>query len=168
MPRADIYWVEVPYGRLAILGRPRSQEWLGEEIQDWSQAGLTEVVCLLEDSELRELGLEQEGALVAAAGMRWVRFPIADHGVPASAQAARQLWEGMAESLRAGGCIGVHCRASIGRAGLIVAGTLVQLGVAEELAWAHTSRARRREVPDTPDQRAWLSEVRRTAVQPPR
>jgi hypothetical protein len=33
--RADIYWIaDVPGGRLAILGRPRSGDWLSDEIAE--------------------------------------------------------------------------------------------------------------------------------------
>jgi protein-tyrosine phosphatase len=157
---ADIYWLEqVPTGRLAILGRPRAHDWLAGEIDDWSAAGITDVVSLLEEHEVLELGLQQEAALVEQAGMRFARFSIPDRGVPASPALALGLWEELAATLCGGGTVGVHCRASIGRAGLIVAGTLLRLGVPEDLAWQRTSRARGRTVPDTDEQRAWLSRM---------
>jgi hypothetical protein len=52
----DIYWIAgVPCGRLAILGRPRAGEWLHDEISDWATNGLTDIVSLLEEHEVREL-----------------------------------------------------------------------------------------------------------------
>jgi protein-tyrosine phosphatase len=161
---ADIYWLtEVSLGSLAILGRPRAGDWLADEIADWRAGGITDVVSLLEEHEVRELGLEREAALVAEAGMSFTRFAIPDRGVPASAAETLTLWERLAGRLREGGAVGVHCRASIGRAGLIVAGTLVHLGVPEELAWRRTSEARGRAVPDTQEQRAWVSALARAA-----
>lgn len=86
-----------------------------------------------------ELGLE--AALVEQQGMRCTRLGIPDRGVPASPASALRLWDQLSARLRDGGAAGVHCRASIGRAGVIVAGTLVRLGVPEELAWPRVSEA---------------------------
>lgn len=58
---ADIYWIEaVTQGRLAILGRPRSGDWMSDEIGAWKTAGLTDVVSLLEAHEVRDLDLARE------------------------------------------------------------------------------------------------------------
>jgi protein-tyrosine phosphatase len=159
----DIYCVaDMPAGRLAILGRPRALDWLSGEIAGWKAAGITDVVSLLEEHEVIELGLQQEAALATQAGLSFTRFPIPDRGVPASAALTLALWDRLADRLRDGGAVGVHCRASIGRAGLMVAGTLLRLGVPEETAWQRASTARGRPVPDTDEQRAWLSQVWRS------
>jgi hypothetical protein len=50
----------------------------------WYAAGLTDVICLLEDHEVRDLGLELEAQRAREAGLRFERFPIRDCGVPAS------------------------------------------------------------------------------------
>jgi demethoxyubiquinone hydroxylase (CLK1/Coq7/Cat5 family) len=57
------------------------------------------------------------------------------------------------------GAVNIYCRASIGRAGLVAVGTLLFLGVAEELAWQHASLARGRQVPDTDEQPLWVSKA---------
>jgi len=83
---ADIYWIaNVPNGRLAIVGRPRSGDWLHDEICEWKAAGLTDIVSLLEDHEVRELDLEEEGDITRQLGMSFERFPMADRGVPTRA-----------------------------------------------------------------------------------
>jgi protein-tyrosine phosphatase len=155
---ADIYWIKGPSpGRLAILGRPRPGEWLADEIMDWAMAGLTDVVSLLEDFEVRELGLTEEADLTHQAAMSFERFPIPDRGVPTGVAATRSLWKSLAEKIRAGRAVGIHCRASIGRAGMIAAGVLVELGVPLEDAWLETSTARGRVVPDTEEQQFWVA-----------
>ena len=154
---ADIYWINgVSPGRLAILGRPRPGEWLADEIRDWAVAGLTDVVSLLEDSEVREVGLTDEGDLTRQAATSFERFPIPDRGVPTSVAATRRLWSNLAGKFRGGRAVGIHCRASIGRAGMIATGILVELGVPLEDAWMQTSTARARVVPDTDEQRSWV------------
>ena len=157
---ADIYWIkDAPCGRLAILGRPRAGEWLHEEITDWAANGLTDVDSLLEDHEVRELELTREAELVRQAGLDFERFPIPDRGVPASLDLAHDMWRRLEAKLRNKRSVGIHCRASIGRAGLVAVGTLLFLGVAEELAWQHASLARGRQIPDTDEQRLWVSKA---------
>jgi protein-tyrosine phosphatase len=163
--KADIYWIDVnARGRLAIVGRPRAGEWLADEIADWKAAGLTDIVSLLEAYEVRDTGLTQEVQWVAEAGLCFENFPIPDRGVPTSVPAARRLWIGLAEMIRNGRAVGIHCRASIGRAGLMAAGVLAHLGVPLEEAWRRTSAARGRPVPDTDEQWQWLASLFRNAV----
>jgi hypothetical protein len=112
--RADIYWIDdLPRGRLAIVGRPRAGDWLADEISGWTVAGLSDVVSLLENDEVRELALEQEAALSMKAGLSFERFPIPDRGVPVSADAAAQLFDRIASKIANGRSVGVHCRAGI-------------------------------------------------------
>jgi protein-tyrosine phosphatase len=155
--RADIYWIaEVPSGRLAILGRPRSGDWLSDEIADWRAAGLTDIVSLLEDHEIRELDLAREAELAERAGLSFEQFSIPDRGVPASSEAAHALWARLETKIRSGRSVGVHCRAGIGRSGLIAVGVLLRLGIPESAAWQRASKARGRPVPDTDEQRLWV------------
>ena len=155
---ADIYWIaDVPGGRLAILGRPRSGDWLADEIADWKAAGLTDVVSLLEDHEIRELELIREAVITEQVGLSFERFAIPDRGVPVSSVAAHALWDRLGTKILGGRSVGIHCRASIGRAGLIAVGVLLRLGVPESMAWQRASTARGRPVPDTDEQRLWVS-----------
>jgi len=157
---ADIYWIDgISCGRLAIVGRPRAGDWLADEIADWKASGLTDIVSLLEEFEVRETGLTHEACWAAQAGLSFQSFPIPDRGVPASVPAAHTLWVGLADKVRNGQAVGIHCRASIGRAGLIAAGVLAHLGIPPEEAWRRTSAARGRPVPDTDEQRQWLASV---------
>ena len=163
--KADIYWIDVTArGRLAIVGRPRAGDWLADEIGDWKAVGLTDIVSLLEAFEIRDTGLIHEEQWSVRAGLDFQHFPIPDRGVPASAPATRALWAGLADKVRIGRAVGIHCRASIGRAGLMAAGVLTQLGVPLEEAWRRTSVARGRPVPDTEAQRQWLATVLHLAV----
>jgi protein-tyrosine phosphatase len=162
---ADIYWIaDVPCGRLAILGRPRAGEWLQDEIADWAANGLTDVVSLLEDHEIRELDLTREADFVRHAGLDFEKFPIPDRGVPTSLTLARDLWHRLEAKIRCGRSVGIHCRASIGRAGLVAVGTLLRLGVEENVAWQRASTARGRQVPDTDEQRLWVARAYRRPV----
>ena len=117
-------------------------------------AGL--IVSLLEPAEAHELGLSDEAALCQAAGLDFVSYPIADRGLPHSQTATLALVDRLAARLAQGGRIGIHCRASIGRSGLLAASLLVREGETAGKAFARISQARGLQCPDTAEQIAWV------------
>ena len=52
----------------------------------------------------------------------------------------------------------IHCRAGIGRTGLLAAGVLLRAGFEVDEAFARISDRRGVDVPDTEEQRDWLKE----------
>jgi hypothetical protein len=38
-----VYWIDVPRAGLAMMARPRSGDWLADEIASWKQAGIDTV-----------------------------------------------------------------------------------------------------------------------------
>ena len=160
--RPDVYWVrEVGPLRLAIAPRPRAGEWLDDELANWRREGVDVVVSLLEPHELRDLDLGDEASSCATHGLRHVAFPITDRSVPAQHGAVAALADALVADLRAGRGIVVHCRAGIGRSGLIAACTLTRLGHAPADAFAMLTRARGVQVPDTDEQERWVEAFHR-------
>jgi hypothetical protein len=46
--RADIYWIDdLPWGGLAIVGRPCAGDWVADEISGWLAAGLSDIVSAI-------------------------------------------------------------------------------------------------------------------------
>ena len=151
-----IFWIECgPAGRLAILSRPASEQ-LAEEVLAWSDAGLTIVASLLEPREQRELGLSAEADLCRSRGIDFASFPIPDRGVPASLEDVVALVRRLANAVEAGGTVGVHCRAGIGRSGMVAASVLMALGHSEDQALDAVAAGRGLRVPETPEQRGWV------------
>lgn len=156
----QMFWVDGPWpGRLAISSRPRGGDWLAEEVRGWRGAGIDLVLSLLSREEEEELGLIDEGRLAAEHGIRFVSFPIADRGVPASLEATVTLLGDLRNTLEAGKKVVVHCRQGIGRSALITAGTLVTAGIEPQSALETVASARGLPVPETPEQRAWVERV---------
>ena len=158
-----IYWArEIPDLNFALMPRPRGGEWLAGEILGWHAAGIRSVVSLLERDEAIELGLEREEVLCNSAGLNFISFPIPDRGVPGVRGDFAELIKTLAERLRAGDSVAVHCRAGIGRSGLVGACILGALGVAPDPAFAMLGRARGVAVPDTEAQADWVREFMRS------
>ena len=157
-------------GRLAIMARPRSGDWLEEEISGWAEERIDVVVSLLEREEIADLGLREEEALCRGRGMEFVSFPIPDRNVPASSREMLALAGAMATRIDEGKAVAVHCQAGIGRASLVAACILVRLRFDPLLALDAIGKARGVVVPDTDAQREWIvafGEVIRSACPQP-
>ncbi|MBN1908795.1 MAG: dual specificity protein phosphatase family protein [Pirellulales bacterium] len=157
--KAEVYFIaETPGARLAIMPRPRGGDWLIEEIVSWRRSGIDVVVSLLENSEIEEFELQEEGSSCEAMGIKFLRFPISDRGVPDSPGQVSILVSRLVEILHKGQGVGIHCRMGIGRSSLIAACVLVSLGHDIEAAWESITKARGFPVPDTNTQRDWVAE----------
>jgi protein-tyrosine phosphatase len=155
--RPTLFQIPTPTpGHLSTMARPRGEDWLDDEMAGLGEAGVDILVSLQSDVERRELGLLDEGPAAERAGIEFHQFPIADFGVP-ERSALRPLVETLVEALNAGRHVAIHCRGGIGRSSLVAAAVLVRLGAAPDDAWATISAARGVPVPETEEQRAFLS-----------
>jgi protein-tyrosine phosphatase len=155
---AQAYWIEGAWkGRLTIVPRPRGGDWLEGEVSDWRKAAIGVVVSLLTPNEVAELGLEAEKELCQSHGIRFISFPIPDREVPASRVVALTLVQDLEQALANGEKIALHCRQSVGRAGLIAACLLVSGGEEPPSAFERISTARGCKVPDTAEQERWVA-----------
>ena len=159
MFQPDVYWLrEVEGVRLAIMPRPRSGEWLVDEIAGWNRLGVQTIVSLLELHEVRELDLVSEESLCRAANLQFLSFPVPDRGVPSNSVGFANFVAAIEQRLRSGESVAIHCRAGIGRSGLVGTCVLSAFGVDPDSAFGMLSRARGVTVPDTEAQVAWVRE----------
>ncbi len=146
------------------MAKPVAGEWVDEEFSGLARAGLEQVISLMEAREAQAVGLGDEQALCAKHGLRFVSYPIVDRGLPTDvvgfAGFVRQLYAEIAGGLSSV----VHCRAGIGRTGLVAAAVLLHTGVSVDQALRHISSCRGVQVPDTDEQRDWLHEHARRIV----
>lgn len=156
----DLFWIPGPWrGRLAVATRPRGGDWLEDEARGWRQAGLDEVVSLLENDEAAQLELSREGEVATSNNIRFISFPIPDRGIPASTPGALLLLKNIVQALEQGRNVAVHCRQGLGRSALIAAGALVTSGMSPQKAIDIVSAARREKVPETPAQFQWIHQL---------
>jgi predicted protein tyrosine phosphatase len=155
---SGIHWIKIPTaGRLAIMARPRAGDWLSEEIARWKNAGIDVVVSLLETREVTELGLQREAEFCRSGGIEFISFPIPDRGVPVSESKTKELVSSIVAHISAGRSVAIHCRAGIGRSPVIAACALALAGFDTGPAFSLIARARGLYVPDTDEQRDWVS-----------
>jgi protein-tyrosine phosphatase len=153
----DVFWIDGnPPSNLAIVLCPRGDGGLKNDLLQIKAGGVQTLVSLLDGKEAHWLGLAGEGRLAEEVGLHFLSFPILDVHVPANAGAFREFVSGLADRLRAGERIGIHCRGSIGRAPLTAACTLIHLGWKAEGAIAAIRAARGYKIPDTEEQLRWI------------
>ena len=138
------------------MAKPVAGEWLVDDLRSIERSGIVRVLSLLEPAEQRELGLAGEAAACESAGLEYESYPIPDRGLPESLEAFRSYTKALYHSIAGGNSTVVHCRAGIGRSGLVSAGVLLHAGFEAGEAFAYTSRARGVEVPDTSAQRDFI------------
>ncbi|QDL93976.1 tyrosine protein phosphatase (plasmid) [Paroceanicella profunda] len=141
-------------GRLFIMPAPSAAR-LHDDVRHYRSQAVGTIVSLLEPAESGALGLGDEAATCAEQGLEFLAFPIPDFGVPERA-AVTALVEAMVARLRDGAGVAVHCRAGIGRSGLVVSCTLAAFGASAVEAMDRVTRARGASVPETAAQRAFV------------
>ena len=114
--------------------------WLGPmpgRFQAWSafnteaqRSGLALVVCLTPRPELAELSPEYHAAL-ARGGLpfRWMNVPMRNFGLPEDPAGFRRDIAAVAQQVRNGDVVLLHCAAGLGRTGTAAACLLKALGL---------------------------------------
>jgi protein-tyrosine phosphatase len=167
--KSEIYWINGPWpGRLAIMPRPRSGDWLDDEIKSWKMGGVEVVVSLLDDEEVEELGLANEPEIISQAGMEFVAFPIKDREVPESRRVTQEFLRKLESYLTDGRRVAVHCRAGVGRSAMIGAALLALSGMDVDAAFKSIAEARGCPVPDTTEQKKWVERFNQENAAPAR
>ncbi len=154
---SEIFWIRGnPPAPLAIVTCPAGPRRLKDELFRIRQGGVETLVSLLQAEEADWLGLAEESALAQRAGLRFLSYPIPDTHVPPNLATFRAFVSNLADRLRVGEHIGIHCRGSIGRATVTAACALIHLDWQPETALAAIQAARGLAVPDTREQQEWI------------
>ncbi|HPY42230.1 MAG TPA: tyrosine-protein phosphatase, partial [Thiolinea sp.] len=128
-------------GRLSIMAKPIAGEWLEDSIQGLKQLQIDKVISLLEPYEQYELGLSKQSEYCQSHGLEYLNFPIADRGLPSTIKAV-SLAKQLSAEIEAGKHVAIHCRAGIGRTGVMAGAVLVAAGVNPKTALQMISQAR--------------------------
>lgn len=117
-------------GALWLTRLPDNDLRLRRYLFETAEKGVTQLVILTEDHEILDLA-PAYARLLSSGGLTFsvMRLPIRDYGVPESVTAFRVAALKIAEALRRGESIVMHCRGGIGRTGLMAEAVLIELGV---------------------------------------
>ena len=98
-------------------------------------AGLALVVCLTPRHEMAELSPAYQAALdQGTLPFRWQHLPMPNFGLPDDPPAFRRDIARIAEALRHGDAVMLHCAAGLGRTGTVAACVLKALGLPQSEA----------------------------------
>jgi hypothetical protein len=133
---------------------------LGIDLDAIAAWGAKLVLTLVEPAELAELKVPQLGHEIRQRDIDWRHLPIADYSVPTETFEQQWITHGreIRAMLRNGDNVLVHCKGGLGRAGMIAARLLVEMGMEPTEAIRAVRRVRKGAI-ETPSQ---LALVRRT------
>ncbi|WP_338815235.1 dual specificity protein phosphatase family protein [Bernardetia sp. Wsw4-3y2] len=157
--KTRIFWITK---NLAIMPKPNSDNFLEEDIIHFSNQKLNILVSLLTREESFDLGLQNEKSICEKYAIDFISLPIIDRSVPTEKQTAqirelaKKLVERINNILDKNEKIIIHCRAGIGRAGMLCSAILIEQGVSNLKAIEKISDARGLRIPDTEEQKNWI------------
>ncbi|RAS68087.1 protein-tyrosine phosphatase [Lentzea atacamensis] len=155
--RPTIYTVSHPGpGTVSTMSHPPGGALLEPYVRGLRRLGVDVLVSAQTDPERAECELEEQAAVVTAAGLSFVCVPIEDRTAPLGLEVVEPV-AALYSQYRRGAHVVFHCWAGIGRSSLLAALLLGMDGVEPESAWALISAARGFPVPDTGDQETWLA-----------
>ncbi len=153
-------------GHWREASKERPKDAVAQDLASLATAGAVGLLSLVEGDELPG-GHDGYASAVSAAGLRWVHLPIADFGTPDDGFS--RGWRDLAllDRLFAGESWAVHCRAGLGRTGLVAARLLIEAGASPAEAIARIRREHAAGAVETQAQSDYLFNLVSAATQGP-
>jgi len=143
-------------GDISLMQKPPGGEQLPTFITYLKQKKIDILVSLLQFDEINQHGLVNANFYCQESNIEFINFQINDHSVPQFFLPFNQLIKKLADELKAGKNIVIHCYAGIGRTGITAAAILIKLGMHVDEALIQLSQVRGLRVPETLEQISWL------------
>lgn len=151
--------VELPTGlpgRLLLHSMPGRHEPLDSVWVEATREGIQTIISLAEAKEIRTKSPSYACAIESGSVPCEIRmFEVPDFGVPADRPAFHTFVDKVAQDLRAGRVVLVHCAGGVGRTGMFATCLLMALGISASRAQKAVSSAG--SAPETEEQRSLIS-----------
>ncbi len=154
--KKHVFQLSLERGSIIMMPKPPGGVQLKAYIEFLKSLEVDCVVSLLQQHEIEQFSLAQEGNECHEQNIIFVNFPIQDHCVPQFFLPFNQLIEKLSQALNKNKIIAIHCYAGIGRTGITAASLLIKNGVQVDLALMDLSKTRGLRVPETLEQITWL------------
>jgi protein-tyrosine phosphatase len=154
-------WIQdslVAPGRLGLTilpGRRDLKRHLPTDLEALKGAGVTHVLCLLPDMELRHYGVGTLMQAYAQAGFKARQAPMVDQKTT-SVEDMREVTAWTGAALAEGGRVTVHCTGGLGRSGMVAACCLKIKGLSSDQAIAEVRRVRSQRAIETAAQEEFI------------
>ena len=159
---SKIHWInegKIGENKIGTMARPRGNDWLDDEIKWLKIREVDCLVSLLENSEEWDLGLQREREFCENWGIEFINFPIKDVNIPTNENEFIQLAIELANQIRENKKVVIHCRMGIGRASILAAAIMINLGFEGKDVFDIIGKYRELKVPDTEEQRDWILSI---------
>ncbi|MBX2880537.1 MAG: dual specificity protein phosphatase family protein, partial [Granulosicoccus sp.] len=111
--------ISIDEGQLAVMAAPPGGASLPGAIAGLRTLRIRKVVSLLEPDESQKLALHDESSECRSQGIVYENYPIADYQVPDSMEQFSKFNCTLVQGVQKGVNTVIHCRAGIGRSGLV-------------------------------------------------
>lgn len=137
---------------LYTMPAPKQADGLVHFFENLREIRINHVVNLLDNNDLRELGLLEEPSIARSLGLNYTSFPIEDFSFPHDTKAFIALAKSLKAEILNKQIIAIHCRAGIGRSSLLAAAILASFAFPKDKIFEHISLHRKVNVPDKEEQ----------------
>jgi len=143
-------------GSINLMPKPPGGDQLLDYMEYLHHKDIQILVSLLQFDEINSYSLVNEGSCCKEFDIEFINFQIKDHDVPQFFLPFNQLIDKLANDIKSGKNIAIHCYAGIGRTGITAASILIKLGQQVDSALINLSQTRGLRVPETLEQISWL------------
>ncbi|WP_434052009.1 MAG: protein-tyrosine phosphatase family protein [Roseibium sp.] len=136
-----------------------SSDWLCDDLSKLKEFGVSRLVSMLTLDEIIELGLQDEPRLSRNLELEFTNLSVPDRAVPGAVKVSglvASIRKDLAQHLG----VAIHCRAGIGRSGLVAACVLIAEGMDADPAMDLVTESRGVKTPDTQEQVEFVREFR--------